>query len=242
MKGRNMRIRNKAFSMKAICRAVLWLALFFTVGCVHEVRPTVNAGSTTVTPAPTTTEPVEAPTGLVNVEQDAGGFTITQSVLVTDEVRADYEAAVRMLEEAQYEPGINLLLKVTERAPALTAAHINLAIAYERTGRLDSAEASLNKALELNPHHPVAFNELGQVQRRKGEFAKARASYEAALAQFPDFHYVHKNLAILCDVYLGDYACALEHYEAYSRLVPNDAEVVKWTADVRKRASGKEKR
>ena len=40
---------------------------------------------------------------------------------VTDEVRADYEAAVRMLEEEQYEPGIAVLLKVTEQAPALTA-------------------------------------------------------------------------------------------------------------------------
>ncbi len=230
-----MRIPNKALSMKAICRGLPWLALFLTLGCAHDVRPTLNPGSTT-------NEPVEPPTGLVNVEQDAGGFTITQSVLVTDEERADYEAAVRMLEEAQYEPGIDLLLKVTAQAPALTAAHINLGIAYERTGDLDRAEASLNKALELNPHHPVAYNELGLVQRRKGGFEKARASYEAALAQIPDFHYAHRNLAILCDLYLGDYTCALEHYEAYSRIVPDDAEVAKWIADLRNRASRKEKR
>ncbi len=230
-----MRIPNKALSMKAICRGVPWLALFLTLGCAHDVRPTLNPGSTT-------NEPVEPPTGLVNVEQDAGGFTITQSVLVTDEVRADYEAAVHMLEEAQYEPGIDLLLKVTEKAPALTAAHINLGIAYERTGDLDRAEASLNKALELNPHHPVAYNELGLVQRRKGGFEKARASYEAALAQIPNFHYAHRNLAILCDLYLGDYTCALEHYEAYSRIVPDDAEVAKWIAYLRNRASRKEKR
>ena len=104
------------------------MALFLTLACAaYAAQRAVTAESTT------TNEPLEPSAAFVNVEQDEGGFTVTQSVVVADEVRADYEASVRMLEKAQYEPGIALLLKVTEQAPALTAAHIDFGIAYART-------------------------------------------------------------------------------------------------------------
>jgi tetratricopeptide (TPR) repeat protein len=171
-----------------------------------------------------------------------GPMAADGTVLVADGVGADYEAAVQLMEKKQYEQGIALLVKVTEHSPALTSAYVDLSIAYERTGDLDRSEASLNKALELDPHQPAANNELGLLQRRKKEFAKARASYEAALAQSTDFQNAHRNLGILCDLYLGDYKCALEHYEAYSRIVPDDADVAKWIADLKNRGSQKEKR
>jgi len=164
------------------------------------------------------------------------GFTITEGVRVSGSLRGDFERSLRMIDQGEYESGIALLLEVTEAAPELATAHIDLAMAYGRIDQLEKAERSLDRALELNPRHPVAHNEIGIVYRRTGRFEDARASYERALAVYPDFHFARRNLAILCDLYLGDLSCAVEHYERYSQAVPEDEAVAMWVADLRNRA------
>jgi tetratricopeptide (TPR) repeat protein len=169
------------------------------------------------------------------VELQESGFTITEDVRVGFGVRADFEDAVRLLKEEQYEDSIALLLDIAEAAPQLATPHIDLGIAYRGLGDLERAEASQERALELNPRHPVAHNELGIVYRKTGRFEQARESYENALEIHPDFHFARRNLAILCDVYLQDLRCALEHYELYSQAVPEDEAAAIWIADLRNR-------
>jgi Flp pilus assembly protein TadD len=185
------------------------------------------------------TKPQSAPSAQPTrqLQQEPGGFSIIEIVNIDPAIRSDYDSAIRLLEQKQYEQGIATLVKVTQAAPGVTAAHVDLGIAYGRTGDLKNAEASLVQALALNPRHPIAYNELGMVQRRKGEFAAARTSYEQALALHPTFHYAQRNLAILCDLYLGDRNCALANYEAYLHSAPDDQEVGKWLTDLRNRAA-----
>jgi Flp pilus assembly protein TadD len=176
-----------------------------------------------------TTRPTQVET------RDESGFTITEEVRVSAAMRADFESAMRLMEQEQYASGIALLLKVTEAAPHVTTVHIDLGIAYSRVNDLERAKASINRALELNPRHPAAHNELGILHRRSGRFEEARESYEKALAVYPDFHFARRNLAILCDVYLSDMNCAMKHYELYVQTVPGDAAAAMWMADLRNR-------
>ena len=167
--------------------------------------------------------------------QEAVGFTITEEEKIGNDIRLDYDQALTLLEQGRHDQGIALLESVAEAAPYLSAPRIDLGVAYHRAGNLDAAESNLLMAIESNPNHPIALNELGIVYRETGRFAEARRSYEAALAIYPGYHYARRNLAVLCDLYLVDLRCALQNYEAYMATVPTDDEASMWIADIRYR-------
>ena len=177
------------------------------------------------------------PTKEASIVDTGTGFTVAEAGRIGDDARRQYATAMQLLERNEYSQGIALLTEVTKSAPHASAPFIDLGIAYGRSGDLDNGIASLEHAVALNPHHPVAFNELGMLYRKKGAFAKARASYEKALALSPQFHYARLNLAILCDLYLADTACALDNYVAYQQAVPDDKNASMWIADLRSRAN-----
>lgn len=167
------------------------------------------------------------------------GFVITEVPHMDAAARTDFTRAVALLKQKEYGPAADLLQKVIERSPDVTAPYIDIAIAYRHIGKPKQAEASLKTALHLFPDHPVASNEYGLLCRQSGRFAEARTIYEKALARFPDYYPLHRNLGILCDLYLNDLTCALAQYRIYSKARPEDKQVKMWIADLNNRMGKK---
>lgn len=164
-----------------------------------------------------------------------GVIEITEKFGVDPEVRGEFNQAVELLRQENYEDAIRLLKAVTGKTSKFSAPYINLGIAYTKTNDLEKAEESFKKAIEISQQHPVAHNELGLVYRKTGRYQEARTLYETLLAIYPDFLPARKNLGVLCDIYIQDLDCALEQYEEYLEAIPEDEKVKIWVADVKKR-------
>jgi tetratricopeptide (TPR) repeat protein len=207
--------------------AVLALLLSLLAGCSTggKIRP----------------EPVDQPPpvaegpSVTRLADGREGFVIREIPEMDAESRRDFDRAVAMMKEGDFEGAVELLEKAIEGAPGVTAPYIDLAEAYAALERPEPAEEVLKTALELFPGHPAASNEYGLLLRKSGRFAEAREIYQKTLAQFPEYLPARRNLGILCDLYLGDPAAALEQYEIYSAARPEDEQIKLWIADLRLR-------
>lgn len=166
----------------------------------------------------------------------------TDDIVITEEFGIDtylsdkFNQAVTHIKNKKFDEAIELLVDVTSQTDKHSAPYINLAIAYSETGKIKEAEKVLLKALTINPLHPVTNNELGLVYRKTGRFTEAKATYEQVIKNYPQFLPARKNLGILCDLFMNDLGCAIEQYEAYLNVKPEEKEMSIWLADLKKRA------
>jgi Tfp pilus assembly protein PilF len=199
---------------------VMVLALFF--GCATSAK---------VTQQPVT----DQGPSVARLKDGRQGFIIRENPGMDAESREAFGRAVAMMNDGENDKAIELLAKVIERSPGVTAPYIDIAVAYMRINKLEPAEQYLKTALGLVPNHPVASNEYGLLLRKGGRFKEAREIYETTLASYPEYLPVHRNLGILCDLYLNDPECALKQFEIYSEGTPADAQVKIWIAELRTR-------
>lgn len=215
---------------------ILAIMLSLLVACAAQVPQ--KPAPVPVVP-PQSAENKSAAALVAPLQDGRQGFVINETVRMDEASRSDFEAAVALFNEGAYDKAIELFKKVVAQSPGVTAPYIDLGMAYQQINKPELAEAQFKTALELVPGHPVASNQYGLLFRKSGRFDEARKMYEEALARFPDYYPLNRNLGILCDIYLDDLQCALTQYQTYSQAMPEDNKVKIWIADVKGRLGTK---
>lgn len=154
---------------------------------------------------------------------------------IDSDIEDDFNAALMHLKSAEYDKAIAILEKIIEEEKRVPAPFINLGMAYDKKGDSKQAEKYLLDAVGVDLSHPVANNQLGLFYRKLGRFDEAKKAYTNALTNYPDYLPVVKNLGILCDLYMRDLPCAMQQFEHYLSLQPDDKTMKIWIADLSRR-------
>ena len=169
-------------------------------------------------------------------QQDKVEFRADKQVFKTSpKARADFVVALQYIKTADFDKAIKSLNQVIAQSQNNPVPYIDLALVHKKMQNLALAEENLKQAIKLDPGNPVANNEYALLYRKTGRFTEARQVYENILEKYPKFIMAHKNLGILCDLYMKDYACAIKHYEVYSGAMPDDPAVKIWIANLKGR-------
>lgn len=166
----------------------------------------------------------------------AGATKTETAIAVPENVAADYANAQTLMSVEDYAGAAQILENLTLSSPEYPAIATTLAIAWRELGRADDALAMLETSLAVHDSYAPGWNEVGILHREAGRFADAEAAYLKAVTVNPDYALAHFNFGILLDLYIADHPRALEHYQRYQSLVPNqDKQVERWIADISRR-------
>jgi tetratricopeptide (TPR) repeat protein len=113
-------------------------------------------------------------------------------------------------------------LEKVEAQPGSATGHYNLALAYTQRGKVDLAEKSYRKALELDPDLVEAWVNLGGVLMLKWDFKGSLEANREALRRKDDLVLAHYNSG-QASLYLGDAEGLVNSSRRVVELDPNHA-------------------
>ncbi len=102
--------------------------------------------------------------------------------------------------------------------------HLNVGIAFYRSGMLDDAQREFEEALEADPHQARANFMMGLIAFRRGRLEEALQHFGSMPPGYAESYAVHRNTALTLEA-LGRYDEALQALEAAQSARPRDHEV-----------------
>jgi tetratricopeptide (TPR) repeat protein len=154
----------------------------------------------------------------------------------TTQTSVDSEALYDSMASGEWQKAHLEVSRQLTTSPKYALGYINLGIINEQLERPNEAFAAYTSALMLAPQNIAALNRLALLSRRQGDFSGAEQLYQRALGVNPEHAATHRNLGILYELYLGQFANAIEHYAACRRFSQQeDSQMTYWLQDLKRR-------
>jgi len=132
-----------------------------------------------------------------------------------------YQQALELHTQDKQQQAQEVFLQLHNDFPALSGPAVNIALIIMTTDP-QQAEHYLQQAIIRNPKNYTALHLLGVLARQDFRLQQARDYYQQALALAPDYAQAWYNLAVLNEVYLGDFSAAVAAYTQYAQLNATD--------------------
>ena len=121
-------------------------------------------------------------------------------------------------------------------------ALLKQAIKAQESGNGEEASAAYAEMLDKGAKSSRALNHYAVFLRGEMEFKQAESIYLRALDYSPNDPATHYNIAILYELYQGEFAKAKKHFERYQSLQSEpDKKVKAWIRDLDRRIAARKK-
>lgn len=207
-----------------------WMALVILLsGCTSNPQQGANSQSHDASTS------AQAVAVLPGTERTPNPYLHNQPA-VDQQAQALFGTALIAMNKQQWAQAEAQLQRINREYPRLSGPYLNLGLVYLAQGETDKAEQAFTRAIAVNANNLAAYNQLAIMKREAGQFSAAETLYQQALVVWPFHPESHKNLGILYDLYLGKGALALQHYQAYQKLLDeSDRQVNGWIIDLERR-------
>lgn len=169
-------------------------------------------------------------------------------------VLSQFNQAVELIKQGDLSSAEQRLLSLSQQYPQLSGIWVNLALItltqdmpqatdsasdFSATEKIAKATDYLEKAIEVNPNNPYAWQILANLAKASGDFKRAENSYKQALSIWPNYPEAQLNIAIFYELYQGKWLEAWEYYRAYLKQRPDDETAARYLAGLELKMSRK---
>ncbi len=146
--------------------------------------------------------------------------------------------AVSLVQSGDAAQAEDLFLELTRTYPEYATPWLNVALLRHKRGDANGASEYLAQALTRDPKLAPAWNLQGVIAREINDVDAAEKAYRDAISADSSYAPAWLNLGILLEIWRGQLDAAMQAYEKYVELTPEDTRdprVAGWIADLQRR-------